>query len=64
MEGVLIGFAVGFVVGTRQGRDGVAKVIESANAIRSSKEVQKLVESALVIGMPMAKELTKAARAA
>jgi hypothetical protein len=61
---VLVGFAVGFVVGTRQGRDGLAKIIESANGIRSSKEMQKLVESALVIGMPMMKELTKAARAA
>ncbi len=61
---VLVGFAVGFVVGTKQGRDGVARVIESANAIRSSKEVQKLVESALVMGMPMMKEITRAARAA
>jgi hypothetical protein len=61
---VLVGFAVGFVVGTKQGRDGVARVIESANAIRSSKEVQKLVESALVIGMPMMKEITRSARAA
>jgi hypothetical protein len=61
---VLVGFAVGFVVGTRQGRDGLARIIESANGIRSSKEVQKLVESALVIGMPMMKELTRAARAA
>jgi hypothetical protein len=61
---VLVGFAVGFVVGTRQGRNGLANIIESANAIRSSKEMQKLVESALVIGMPMMKELTKAARAA
>ena len=61
---VLVGFAVGFVVGTKQGRDGVARVIESANAIRSSKEVQRLVESALVMGMPMMKELTRAARAA
>ncbi|HUR74814.1 MAG TPA: hypothetical protein VMZ00_11110 [Sporichthya sp.] len=59
---VLVGFAVGFVVGTKQGSDGVAKVIESFNAIRSSKEVQKLVESALVMGMPMMKELAKAAR--
>jgi hypothetical protein len=61
---VLVGFAVGFVVGTKQGRDGVAKVIESANAIRASKEVQKLVESALVMSMPMVKELTRSARAA
>lgn len=59
---VLIGFAVGFIVGTRHGRDGLADIIESANAIRSSKEVQRLVESALVMGMPVVKELTRAAR--
>jgi hypothetical protein len=60
---VLVGFAVGFLVGTRQGQDGVARTVESFNAIRSSKEVQKLVESALVMGMPVVKELTRAARA-
>jgi hypothetical protein len=60
---VLVGFAVGFLVGTKQGHDGVARAVESLNAIRSSKEVQKLVESALVMGMPVVKELTRAARA-
>jgi hypothetical protein len=59
---VLVGFAVGFFVGTKQGREGLANIIEAANAIRSSKEVQKLVDSALVMGMPMVKELSKAAR--
>jgi hypothetical protein len=60
---VLVGFAVGFLVGTKQGYDGVARAVESFNAIRSSKEVQKLVESALVMGMPVVKELTRATRA-
>jgi hypothetical protein len=59
---VLVGFAVGFVVGTRQGRDGLANILDSANAIRSSKEVQKLLETVLVMGMPVVKELTRAAR--
>lgn len=60
---VLVGFAVGFVVGTKQGQDGVARAIESFNAIRSSKEVHKLLDSALAMGMPVMKELTRAARA-
>jgi len=59
---VLVGFAVGFIAGTKEGRDGLARIIEAANDIRNSKEVQKLVESALVMGMPVMKELTRAAR--
>lgn len=59
---VLVGFAVGFVVGTRQGKQGLANILSSANAIRSSKEVQKLVETALVMAMPVVKEITRAAR--
>ncbi len=59
---VLVGFAVGYVVGTKQGKDGVARTVESLSAIRSSPSVQKLVDSALVLGMPVVKELTRAAR--
>jgi hypothetical protein len=59
---VLVGFAVGFLAGSKEGRQGLARILEAADAIRSSKEVQKLVENALAIGMPAMKELTRAAR--
>ena len=41
----LIGFAVGYLVGTRQGRDGLAKVRESWDAIRQSPEVRQLMQT-------------------
>jgi hypothetical protein len=39
----LIGFVAGYLVGTRQGRDGLAKARESWEAIRRSPEVHRLV---------------------
>lgn len=39
----LIGFAVGYLVGTRQGREGLAKARESVQAIRNSPEFRRLV---------------------
>ncbi|MFL6142084.1 MAG: hypothetical protein ACJ72N_09520 [Labedaea sp.] len=47
----LIGFAIGYLVGSRQGRDGLAKVRESWDAIRQSPEVHQLIRTgALVAG--------------
>lgn len=47
----LIGFVAGYLVGTKQGRDGLAKVRESIDAIRSSPEVrQMLLAGASVAG--------------
>jgi uncharacterized protein (DUF697 family) len=40
---VLIGFAIGYLVGTRQGQDGLRDVRESVDAIRNSSEVRQLV---------------------
>lgn len=39
----LIGFAVGYVVGTQQGRDGLRRMQETIEAIRSSDEVRMAV---------------------
>lgn len=39
----LIGFAIGYLVGTKQGRDGLAKVRESLDAIRNSPDVRQMV---------------------
>jgi hypothetical protein len=39
----LIGFAIGYFVGAQQGRDGLRKVIEAADAIRNSPEARQAV---------------------
>lgn len=39
----LIGFVVGYLVGTKQGREGLDKVRESVDVIRNSPEVRQLV---------------------
>ena len=39
----LIGFAIGYLVGTRQGRDGLEKMMSSIDAIRNSPEVKQLL---------------------
>lgn len=38
----LIGFAVGYYVGTREGKAGLRKAMESLEAIRDSDEVRQL----------------------
>ena len=44
---VVIGFAVGYYVGTRQGRKGLQDAIESAQAIMASPEAQRLLGRAI-----------------
>jgi hypothetical protein len=44
---VVIGFAVGYWVGTRQGRDGVARALDSARAIWESPETKRLLKDGL-----------------
>ena len=39
----LIGFVIGYVVGTRQGREGLQKAREALDAIRNSDEVRQMV---------------------
>jgi hypothetical protein len=53
----LVGFAVGFVVGTREGRKGLAKILESWAYIRESKEFQDVVGTGLGVLVPMMREL-------
>ena len=48
----LIGFAVGYLVGTQHGREGLAKVREAWGAVSTSPEVRQ----ALVAGASMAGE--------
>ncbi|MCA1654962.1 MAG: hypothetical protein LC635_00505 [Pseudonocardiaceae bacterium] len=53
----LIGFVIGYVVGSRQGRDGLQKARESFDAIRSSPEVQQLMATGVSIAGTTMKQL-------
>ena len=44
---VVIGFAVGYLVGTRQGRQGMQRALDSAQAIWASPETKRLVGEGL-----------------
>ena len=43
MVETLIGFAIGYMVGTQQGRDGMKKSLEAFESIRQSPEVKQTV---------------------
>jgi hypothetical protein len=53
----LIGFAVGFLVGSHYGRDGVAKVMQSWEAISTSPEVRKLVRTGMSVAGSAVREV-------
>jgi hypothetical protein len=44
---VVIGFVVGYLVGTRQGRKGMQQALESAQAIWASPETKRLLSEGL-----------------
>ena len=44
---VVIGFVVGYLVGTRQGRQGMQHALESAQAIWASPETKRLLSEGL-----------------
>jgi hypothetical protein len=44
---VVLGFAVGYYIGTRQGRKGLQEAIESAQAIMASPETRRLLSEAI-----------------
>jgi hypothetical protein len=45
----IIGFVVGYVVGTRQGRDGVRQMLAAVDDIRNSPEARDLVLTGMAI---------------
>jgi len=53
----LVGFAVGFMVGTREGRKGLAKILESWAYIRESREFKEIVGTGLGALVPIVREL-------
>jgi len=44
---VVLGFAVGYWIGTRQGRSGLQSAIESAQAIMASPETRRMLSEAI-----------------
>ena len=44
---VVLGFVVGYLVGTRQGRDGLRNALDSAQAIMASDETRRLLGEGL-----------------
>ena len=44
---VVIGFAVGYWIGTSQGREGIKKALDSAQAIWASPETRRLLSEGL-----------------
>lgn len=44
---VVFGFAVGYYIGTRQGRKGLQEAIESAQAIIASPETRRFLSEAI-----------------
>jgi hypothetical protein len=46
---VLLGFAVGYWIGTRQGRKGLQEALDSAQAIWASPETRRLLGEGLTV---------------
>jgi hypothetical protein len=55
----LVGFAVGFLVGTKEGKEGRDRILRSWVAIKESGQVKRMVEAALGLALPIAKDLTR-----
>jgi hypothetical protein len=43
----VLGFAIGYFIGTRQGREGLQKALDSAQAIMASEETRRLLGEGL-----------------
>jgi hypothetical protein len=53
----LIGFAVGYFVGAQQGRDGLRKVVDAADAIRNSPEARQAVLAGAAVAGSMVRRV-------
>jgi hypothetical protein len=56
----VVGFAVGFMVGTREGRKGIDTLRQSLAAIRESADVKHLVGEAIAALAPIMREAARA----
>ncbi len=55
----IIGFVVGFVVGTREGRAGLDRIRKSWHSIRTSPEVHRLAREATTVTESLASQAAK-----
>jgi hypothetical protein len=55
----LVGFAFGFFLGTREGKEGIAKLRESWAAIKESADVKHLVGEGVTALGPIMREVAK-----
>jgi len=53
----MIGFVIGYYVGTQHGRDGLARARESIEAIRKSPQTRELLGTAYAAARPLIKQL-------
>ena len=58
----IIGFAVGYLVGTRQGRDGVERLRTTVQEIAASEEVRAIVGQAIALAAPVVRAVMRSAR--
>ena len=59
---VLIGFAFGYWVGTRQGREGLERAIDSVREIAAHPETKRLLGEGLSAAAPLAAVLGKSGK--
>jgi hypothetical protein len=59
---VLIGFAFGYWVGTRQGREGLERAIDSVREIAAHPETRRLLGEGLSAAAPVANMPSKSGR--
>jgi hypothetical protein len=59
---VLIGFAVGYWVGTRQGRQGLERTVDSVREIAASPETKRLLGEGIAAVAPLAEYFGKRGR--
>jgi hypothetical protein len=52
----VIGFIIGYLVGSREGKDGIVRLRTSADAIMHSPEVRRLTAQAITIAESATKE--------
>jgi hypothetical protein len=53
----MIGFVIGYYVGTRQGRHGLEQARQSLEAIRRSPQTRELLGAAYAAARPLVKQL-------
>jgi hypothetical protein len=55
----LVGFAFGFVLGTREGKDGLARLRDSWAAIKDSADMKHLIGEAMSAMGPAMREVAR-----